>query len=401
MIYLDNAATTQISPAVLDAMLPYLKDGYGNAGSLYKLGRDSALAVAKARAQVASLMGAKPEQIIFTSGGSESNSLVFHGLRDYLSRIGKKTVVVSATEHDSVLKAANALRIPLCRDTEMNIKDDFDIRFLRVDPYGEVVLDDLKEMLLSSDVGLVSVMYVNNETGAINNVEEVGCLCRKYGALFHTDCVQAAGCHEVNVRNIQCDFASISSHKIHGCKGVGAVFVKDKTVLSPIVYGGAEQEFGLRGGTENVAGIVGFGKAAEIAVQCREDYLKTVTFYKKRFVHKVFDILRRNRMESIMAVNGRLSNEGKTVNIRFDNVDSETLVLMLDTRGICISAGSACRSHESEPSHVLMAMGLSADEARDSVRISFSDFNSTAEVENAADVLAAVVISMRATGERI
>lgn len=395
MIYLDNAATTQITPAVVAAMLPYLTDSYGNAGSLYKLGRDSALAIEKARAQVAGLMGAKPEQIIFTSGGSESNSLVFHGLLDYLSRIGKKTVVVSATEHDSVLKAANALRIPLCRNTEMNIKDDFDIRFLRVDPYGEVVLDDLEEMLVSSDVGLVSVMYVNNETGAINNVREIGRLCKEHGVLFHTDCVQAAGCHKIDVREMKCDFASISSHKIHGCKGVGALFVKDKNILSPIIYGGTEQEYGLRGGTENVAGIVGFGVAAEIAATQQAETLSTVTYYKKRFFQKVSDTLRNNQMRDILKVNGHLSNAGKTLNIRFDDVDGETLVLMLDSKGICISSGSACRSHESEPSHVLRAMGLEPDEARDSVRISFSDFNSISEIDNAAETIAEVVVFLR------
>lgn len=376
MIYLDNAATTQIAPAVLEAMLPYLKCSFGNAGSLYKLGRDSASAVANAREQVANLIGAKPEQIVFTSGGSEANSFVFYGLRKHLLESGRKTIVVSAVEHDSVLKSA----IALC--SESDIKDEFDIKFLGVNRYGEADIEQL-EQIISPDVALVSVMYVNNETGAVNDIKKIGELCKRNGVLFHTDCVQAAGCQTIDVEEIGCDFASISSHKIHGPKGVGALFVRDKTIVSPIIYGGSAQEFGIRGGTENVAGIVGFGKACSM---CSDECIKTTSAYRKFFISTIRNYISQDNINKFH-INGREQQDGRILNIRFDGIDGETLVLYLDTEGIAISAGSACCSHESAPSHVLTAMGLSSDEARDSVRISFSDFNTLDEVETAAKVI--------------
>lgn len=242
MIYLDNAATTQMDERVLEAMMPYLTTEYGNAGTLYKFGRAANEAVQKARTQVAALINAEPEQIIFTSGGSEANNLVFRGLKDYLKSIGKTHILVSAVEHDSVLRAAESL-----------IKDGFHVEYIPVSSECRVspaVIEDA----LRADTGLVSVMFANNETGAINPIEDIGTICMKRGILFHTDCVQAAGCYPIDVVKIGCDFLSVSSHKIHGCKGIGALYTKDKSKLTPIVYGGSEQEFGLRGGTENVAG---------------------------------------------------------------------------------------------------------------------------------------------------
>lgn len=318
MIYLDSAATSQIDKRVLDAMMPYLENQYGNPGSIHILGRASKAAIDKARGQVANLIGCTPEQVVFTSGGSESNSTVFSGVKDYLLSSGKKHILVSAVEHDSVIKAAQRL-----------IKDGFYVEFIPVSCDGVVSVADI-ERRLRPDTGLVSVMYVNNETGSVNPVEEIGALCLKRGILFHTDCVQAAPCCEIDVGKIGCDFLSISSHKIHGPKGVGALFIKEQGVLSPLVYGGAEQEHGMRGGTENVAG--------------------------------------------------------------------ETLLLMLDGQEVCMSAGSACRSHEKEPSHVLTAMGLSAEEARSSIRVSFSRMNDVDEVSRAANMLANDIATLRAAG---
>ena len=385
MIYLDNAATTQMDERVLEAMMPYLTTEYGNAGTLYKFGRAANEAVQKARAQVAALINAEPEQIIFTSGGSEANNLVFRGLKDYLKSIGKTHILVSAVEHDSVLRAAESL-----------IKDGFDVEYIPVSSECRVA-PAVIEGALRADTGLVSVMFANNETGAINPIEDIGTICMKRGILFHTDCVQAAGCYPIDVVKIGCDFLSVSSHKIHGCKGIGALYAKDKSKLTPIVYGGSEQEFGLRGGTENVAGIVGFGKACEISSKSLHEDTVWVSTLKQRFFMALNEALKDTGDESCVHVNGMsILTPGKTINLRMDGVDGETLLLMLDGKGVCVSAGSACRSHEAEPSHVLSAMGLSKDEARSSIRISFSKKNTADEAVRAAQILAGCISALRA-----
>lgn len=397
MIYLDNAATTQISPAVLEAMMPYLKDVYANPGTIYGFGRQAADAISKARKQVADFIGAKPEQIIFTSGGTEANNLAIKGCKNYLTKINKKHIVTSPTEHDSVLRAIESLCNPLCCNNKKCIKPEFYTSFLPVDKRGHIQVDELEHMSYTyDDIGLVSVMYANNEIGVLNNVASVGRICREKHILFHTDCVQAAGSVALDVTKIGCDFMSISSHKIHGVKGVGALYVRDKQYLSPIINGGLVQEFGLRGGTENVAGIVGFGKACELAGKGIEDYSKMVISYKKHFCEILKDRLADEHMENDVSINGLLPKyPGKTLSLTFKNVDAETLVLMMGAKGVCISAGSACTSHESNPSHVLKAIGLSDDEARSTVRISFSEFNTVYEVERGAKLLAGCVKTLR------
>ena len=324
-----------------------------------------------------------------TSGGSEANNLVFHGLKDYLKSVGKTHVLVSAVEHDSVLRAAESL-----------IKDGFHVEYIPVSSECRVspaVIEDA----LRADTGLVSVMFANNETGAINPIEDIGTICMKRGILFHTDCVQAAGCYPIDVVKIGCDFLSVSSHKIHGCKGIGALYAKDKSKLTPIVYGGSEQEFGLRGGTENVAGIVGFGKACEISSKSLHEDTVWVSTLKQRFFMALNEALKDTGDESCVHVNGMsILTPGKTINLRMDGVDGETLLLMLDGKGVCVSAGSACRSHEAEPSHVLSAMGLSKDEARSSIRISFSKKNTADEAVRAAQILAGCISALRAREEK-
>lgn len=397
MIYLDNAATTQISPAVLEAMMPYLKDVYANPGTIYGFGRQAADAISKARKQVADFIGAKPEQIIFTSGGTEANNLAIKGCKNHLTKINKKHIVTSPTEHDSVLRAIESLCNPLCCNDKKCIKPEFYTSFLPVDKRGHIQVDELEHMSYTyDDIGLVSVMYANNEIGVLNNVASVGRICREKHILFHTDCVQAAGSVALDVTKIGCDFMSISSHKIHGVKGVGALYVRDKQYLSPIINGGLVQEFGLRGGTENVAGIVGFGKACELAGKGIEDYSRTVISFKKHFCEILKDRLADEHMETDVSINGLLPKyPGKTLSLTFKNVDAETLVLMMGAKGVCISAGSACTSHESNPSHVLKAIGLSDDEARSTVRISFSEFNTVYEVERGAKLLAGCVKTLR------
>lgn len=391
MIYLDNSATTPIHPEVLKAMMPYLKGGYGNAGAVYRIGRESAKAIQKAREQVAQLFNASADQIVFTSGGSEGNNMVFsYGMRCMLEERGKKHVVISQIEHDSVYEAATHMFKP---SGKADIKDDFYTQFIHTKSDGTVDVKHL-EALLDEDesIGLVSVMYVNNETGAVNPINHIGEICRERGIMFHTDCVQAAGCHAIDTNTIGCDFATISGHKIHAPKGIGAIYIKDKTLARSLIYGGANQEFGLRGGTENVAGIVGLGKACDLICSDFGTQRVTISLLKRLFYGNMISYLKEANLEDKIHVNGAsVGDVGKTLNLRVENIDSETLLLMLDAKGVCISAGSACHSHKSEPSRVLTAMGLSDDEARDSVRISFSSTNTPAEVEEAASIFSSCI----------
>ena len=388
MVYLDSAATTPVDKRVIQEMLPYFENQFGNPGSLYSLGRKSKKAIDKARWQVARLIFARQEQIVFTSGGSEANAMALHGMKKYLNDMGRKHIIVSAAEHDSVLKAAQAL-----------IKEGFYVDIVPICGDGSVSVAAI-EGKIRLDTGLISVMYINNETGTENPVDEIGAMCLKRGILFHTDCVQAASCMAIDVDKIGCDFLSLSSHKIYGPKGVGALFIKDTSKMSPIIYGGAHQEFGLRAGTENVAGIVGFGKACEILfTQLNEDIINAST-HKQQFYRILVETLQnRFGISNRVHVNGQpIVRPGKTLNIRVDGVDSQTLLLMLDEDGVYVSAGSACRSHESEPSHVLMAMGLTEEEARSSIRISFSRLNSNQEITEAAEIFAKCIYMLRNPG---
>lgn len=391
MIYLDNSATTPIHPDVLNAMMPYLKGGYGNAGAVYRIGRESAKAIQKAREQVAQLFNASADQIVFTSGGSEGNNMVFsYGMRCMLEERGKKHVVISQIEHDSVYEAATHMFKP---SGKADIKDDFYTQFIHTKSDGTVDVKHL-EALLDEDesIGLVSVMYVNNETGAVNPINHIGEICRDRGILFHTDCVQAAGCHPIDANIIGCEFATISGHKIYAPKGIGAIYIKDKTLARSLIYGGTNQEFGLRGGTENVASIVGLGKACDLICSDFGTQRVTVSLLKRLFYENMISYLKELNLEDRIHVNGAsVGDVGKTLNLRVEDIDSETLLLMLDAKGVCISAGSACHSHRSEPSRVLTAMGLSDDEARDSVRISFSSTNTPAEIEEAAAIFSSCI----------
>lgn len=384
MIYLDNASTTKIDARVLEAMMPYLTESYGNAGTLYGIGREAAQAIAKARRQVAELIGAVPEQIVFTSGGSEANNMVFAGLRDYMIHNGKHHVVTSQIEHDSVLKAVKNLT-----------KDGFGATFV-VPCHDGVIRPRVVSDSITEETGIVSVMHTNNETGVENPVDEIASICRESGVLFHTDCVQAAGCHKIDVDKIGCDFLSLSAHKIHATKGVGALYVRDVSKLSPLIFGGASQEFGLRGGTENVAGIVGFGEACKILKnQLHEDETK-IMILKQRLYNSLKKGLERHGLSDIMHLNGGSPiQKGKVLNIHFDNVDGETLLLLLDAKGVYVSAGSACRSHESEPSHVLVAMGIDEEDARNSIRLSLSRMNTDEEVAQAAEIIVDCVVALR------
>lgn len=384
MIYLDNAATTQVAPEVIEAMMPYLTDDYGNAGSLYSLGRQAAEAVANARSQVANCIGAQPEQIIFTSGGTEANNLAFKGIAPYLKSKGKTHLITTKVEHDSVLNTVK----------EMNIKDGFDISYLEVNREGRVPVGITEEIrkTINDNTGLISMMYVNNEIGSVNHIQQACMIAHNGGVLFHTDCVQALGSIEIDVEKLGCDFLSISSHKIHGAKGTGALYVRNPKLLSPLITGGEEQEFGYRGGTENVAGMVGFGKACELMQQNFNKAQERITYLKKLFFNALLHNLKDYGLDMCMSFNGISPyHSGKILNLRFKNIDAQTLVLYLDTKGVCVSAGSACRSRESKPSNVLLAIGLTPDEARSSVRFSFSHYLTDEQVFEAAKITASAI----------
>ena len=368
MIYLDSAATTPMANEVIEAMLPWMKSNFGNPGSVYKMGRDAKAAVENARVQVAKLFNAQPENIVFTSGGSEGNSFAFQAASERLEASGKKHILVSAVEHDSVLRAAESLT-----------KRGFCVEYIPVCSDGYVQIDTLKQMI-KPDTGLISVMYVNNETGAVNLLEDIGQLCSEEDILFHTDCVQAAGFLSIDVNRIRCDYATISAHKFHGPKGVGCIYIKDPEKSSPMIHGGHSQEFGLRGGTENVPAIVGMGQAAEIMVDELLGIQAVLCDYRAEFWQQISDSL-----GETVHLNGCLLAPSKILNVRVDDIDADTLVLAMDSVGVCISAGSACRSLELEPNKTLIAMGLSADEARNSVRISFSSMLTAEDVCIATD----------------
>lgn len=380
IIYLDNASTTKPSRLVLDAMEPYMSSEYGNPGTLYPFGIKARDAIINARWQVATFMGAwSSDQILFTAGGTEANNMVFN----HALQTGVKHIVTSKLEHSSVLRSVENCEQHGCKVT-----------FVKNDENGVVDFNDLENIIKHSDEkpGLVSIMYMNNEIGSTNQIKQIASMCAYFNIPFHVDGVQAAGCVPLNVQEIGCDFMSISSHKIHGPKGVGALYVKDRKIFTPMIFGGSSQEFGLRGGTENVAGIIGFGKACDVLTSYERDHLDIrifLTTLKRAFWKSIKDASKRLKIEDKLHCNASSSESyGKILSLRFDGVDAESLVLYLGTKGVCISAGSACTSHEQKPSHVLTGIGLTDAQARETVRISFSNMNSMHDIKEAAAIIA-------------
>lgn len=370
MIYLDNASTTPLSPPVLRAMLPFMS--CGNPSSLHSCGREAREAVENAREQVARAIGAEPNQIIFTSGGAESNAMVMRGALRHCRFSGKPKMAASAVEHDSILRYADCT-VPVRKSGTL-------------DPSK---LDEI----IDNKTGLLCAMYVNNETGAINDVTGIAEFCSKKDITFTTDCVQALGSVPINVKLMGCDFATFSAHKIHGPKGVGAVYAKHPALLDPLIKGGDDQEFGMRGGTPNVAGIVGFGVAAELASKLEEE--KSCWVYKDLFVDKLVRALGSADSIKVNEAFPEAKGVSKILSLTINDVDAQTLVLAMDAQDICISAGAACSSSSSEPSHVLTAIGLSPAKARQTVRISFSEANNPEEIGYAAVTMAETITKLR------
>jgi cysteine desulfurase len=373
-IYLDNNATTKIDEAVLAAMLPYLTLYYGNPSSMHTFGGQVGRAVREARKQVASLLGAEDSEIIFTSCGTEGdNAAILAALK---AQPNKKQIITTEVEHPAILN--------LCRRLE---KDGYTVTYLSVNNQGQLDLDEL-EAALTGNTAVVSVMYANNETGVIFPIEQIGQLVKEYGALFHVDAVQAVGKIPLDMKTSTIDLLTLSGHKIHAPKGIGALYVRKGVRFRPLLIGG-HQERGRRGGTENVAGIVALGKAAELAQQ----HLEGIGWEKM-----LRDKLEQAILSTIpnTAVNGdpinRLPN---TTNIGFKYIEGEAILLSLDQFGICASSGSACTSGSLEPSHVLRALGLPYSVLHGSIRFSLSRFTTEAEIDRVLAVLPGIINRLR------
>ena len=391
IIYLDNNATTPLDPAVIEEMLPFLTKYYGNPSSGYAFAARARKAVDLARERLAALLGCAPSEIVFTSGGTESNNAVIRSALAYsavaAAKAGQfeprgKHVVASAVEHSAVLRP--------CQDLE---KCDCAVTFLRVDRDGTVDLAEL-EAALRPETALVSIMWANNETGVLFPVEKIAEICRRKGVLFHTDAVQAVGKIPIRLRETAINFLSLSAHKFHGPKGVGALYVNGRTRFNSLIAGGG-QENGHRGGTENVASIAGLGKAAELALRYVAEGKENVRSMRDRFEKAILESVSGTSVNGAGAL--RIPN---TSSLSFEGIESSNALLLLDRHGICCSAGSACRTGSHEASHVLRAMNPNGDGARRSLRFSFGRFNTEAEIDRAIEIVPKVIEKLRATTVR-
>lgn len=362
-VYADNAATTQVSDEVLAAMLPWLKEGYGNPSSIYEKGRQAGHAVEEARAKVAAALGALPQEIYFTGCGSESDNWALKGTMHKLAAKGKKHLITTTFEHHAILHSCKALE-----------KEGFEVTYLPVGPLGLVTPEQVAAAI-RPDTALVSIMYANNEIGTIQPIAAIGALCREKGVLFHTDAVQAVGNVPIDVAAQNIDMLSMSGHKIHAPKGVGALYIK-KGILLPNLIDGGEQERGRRAGTENVASIVGLGRAIELACADIPAKIAKVTPMRDRIIDALSEI-------PMSRLNGdRTSRLMGNVNMSFVGAEGEAILLGLDLRGICASSGSACTTGSLDPSHVLLSLGLCHEVAHGSLRVTISDWTTDEDVDH-------------------
>lgn len=376
-IYLDHNATTPLHPQVLEAMVPYLRENYGNASSIHAEGRAARTAIDRARTQVAKLLGANDNEIYFTSGGTESNNLAIRGVVELADR-EKGWLVTSSVEHHAVLR-------PMQRLSEQG----FDLSILPVDKYGSVNPEDLQHSLAAGNTLLVSVIAANNEVGTLQPVEELGNICRQAGIIFHVDAVQAVGKIKIDLRCLPVELLSISGHKIYGPKGIGALYVRRGVKLQPQLFGGSHER-GFRAGTENAAGIVGLGEACELAGAESGQHNRQIRLLRDSLwegLQKKLDGVHLNGHPENRLVN--------TLNVSFEGVEGEALLLNLDLKGIACSSGSACASGSLEPSHVLTAMGVPPELTQASVRFSLGRDNTADQIEQAVEVVARVVCRLR------
>jgi len=376
-VYADNAATTPVSTEVLNAMLPWLTEGYGNASSIYSKGQEAGRELLRCRTQVAEILGASPEEIYFTSGGSEGDNWAIKGTAQMMAKKGKRHIVTSAFEHHAVLHSCEALE-----------KQGFEVTYLPVHENG-IVRPEEVAAAIREDTALVTIMYANNEIGTIQPIPEIGRICHEKGVLFHTDAVQAIGHVPINVREQNIDMLSLSGHKIHAQKGVGLLYCRRGINLPNLIDGGA-QERGKRAGTENVAAIAGLAKAMEIACSNIEERAQKTAVLRDKIIANALKIDRtRLNGDAVHRLPGN-------VNVSIEGVEGESLLLMLDMYGICASSGSACTSGSLDPSHVLLAIGLPHEVAHGSLRITLDDSNTMEDADYIIEVLPKVVERLRA-----
>lgn len=380
-IYLDNNATTPIDPRVYEVMLPHLKNNYGNPSSIHSFGRSAKAALDRAREQAAGLVSASPKEIIFTSGGSESNNYAIKGAAFNQRDRGKTHIITTSVEHESVLYTFRQLE-----------SEGFEVTYLGVDEDGLIDFEELRDSIMEK-TALVSCMFANNETGAVMPIREIAEIVKEQGVLFHTDAVQAGGKLDIDLNEIRADLLSLSAHKIYGPKGTGALFVRADTpqeiTLRTLIHGGG-QERGKRSGTENIPGIAGFGEACEIAANEMSGDRDRVRPLRNSFLDRVSreipDINCHGDMERTL---------WNTANISFKGVRGDSLAMNLDLEGIAVSTGAACSEGKIDPSHVLIAMGVSKDEAASSVRFSLGRFTEKDDIDLVLEKLPAIVERIR------
>ena len=361
-IYLDNAGTTRVSGEVLSAMLPYYTEYYGNANSLHSFGIEASKAVEESRNTLAGLINASPKEIFFTSGGTEGNNWIIKGIARANTHRGKH-IIISSIEHHSILESARELE-----------NEGFKVTYLPVDSTGMVDMVELMHAL-TPETTLVSIMAVNNEVGTIQNIKAIGDILKDYKAYFHVDAVQAMGCLHIDVKDMKIDALTMSAHKVHGPKGIGAVYIKTGTPIKKLIQGG-EQESGRRGGTTNVPGVVGMGKAMAIAVRDIDVNNKKLQDLTEYFLNKL------NYAIPDIKFNGNFNQKAPgIVNVSFKYIEGESILVKLDLEGVAVSTGSACASNSLEKSHVLKAMGLSHEDINGAIRFSFGADNTKEEID--------------------
>ena len=375
-IYADNAATTAVSEEVLQAMLPHFRTAFGNASSIYKLGRDAQRDVEDARAKVAKAIGAEPREIFFTSCGSESDNWAIKGIAENLAKRGKKHIVTSVFEHHAVLHTCQYLE-----------KKGFEVTYVPVSDKGLIDPEDVRNAI-RDDTALVTIMYANNEVGTIQPIEEIAAICKEKKVIFHTDAVQALGHVDIDVKKQGIDMLSLSGHKIHAQKGIGALYVRKGIVLPNLIHGGA-QERNKRAGTENVPAIVGLGVAIEIATKNIAERNAVIVPRRNRLIDGILKL-------PYTRLNGdRDKRLPGNLNISIEGIEGESLLLMLDQYGICASSGSACTSGSLDPSHVLLAIGLKHEVAHGSLRLSIEENVTDEDVDYILEVIPKIVERLR------
>ena len=376
IIYMDNAATTQLDQNVLEVMMPFMTDVYGSASTIYSLGREASVAIENARDSVAKLINASPSEIYFTSGGSESDNWAITGVCEAKKSKGNH-IITTAVEHHAVLETYHNME-----------KKGFEVTILPVDNLGRISIEEF-ENALRDDTILVSVMHANNEIGTIMPISEIGTICKKKGIHLHVDAVQSVGHISVDVEKLNCDSLALSAHKFYGPKGVGALYIKKGSRCKKFIHGGS-QERNLRAGTHNVVGIVGLGKACEIALEDFEKESEKTIILRDKIIEGVLTSIADTKLNG--DIDNRLPNN---VNFAFKGIEGESIILFLDMKGICASSGSACTSGSLDPSHVLMAIGLPHEQAHGSLRLTLGKYNTMQDVETLLLELPPIISRLR------